>query len=103
MTSGQTIRALVAKATALPVLEVVDGWQIAISRIERAKVVLWDFSAQLYPKGRGSTVHDWGRLGGLLALVADATGKDGMPPEPGSVTTSPNAVHHFIWSQEQPR
>ena len=58
---------------------------------------LWCFSAQLYPKGRGSVGSDWELLGKMASAVGVPEGEREMGL---TVDTSPNAVHKWMWVED---
>jgi len=71
---------------------VVMGWEILLSRRKQEGVVLWHFSAKLYPHGRSSTEHDWKVLGQIAARVK-------APRDPVLTPEDPNAVIHWSWTK----
>ena len=72
---------------------VVMGWEILLSRRKQEGVVLWHFSAKLYPHGRSSTEHDWKVLGQIAARVK-------APRDPVLPPADPSAVIHWSWTEQ---
>jgi hypothetical protein len=74
-------------------LAVADAVSAATPALDRR----WIFSASLHPCGRSSIEMDWDTLGKMLAAVGAPEGSCCTPPE----TTHPNAVHYWIWIEEE--
>ena len=88
----------------VPIRHVIKGWSVILSVYEHDGKDHWHFSAQLYPRGRGSTKSDWSMLGYMTAVAQDLTGypRDAPPIEPLTPldTTHPNRVHHWAWHSD---
>jgi hypothetical protein len=66
------------------------GWEILLSRRRQGGLVLWHFSAKLYPHGRSSTENDWKVVGRIAARV-------GAPRDPTILLEDPTATVHWAW------
>jgi hypothetical protein len=75
-----------------PPMCVVQGWQVALSRVRDPDTGTYHrhVSAKLWPNGRSSTAADWNNLARIVAYL-------GAPPNPIAVPTNPNDVHHWHW------
>ena len=70
-----------------------DGaWEFLLSLGN--ELPLWGLSAMLYPRGRGSTLDDWTRLGRWTAALGLPKGDREIGK---TVDTVPNAVHKWLW------
>ena len=76
----------------VPVMRIVSGWQIGLSRRRGRDGFLWHMSALLWPKGRGSNDSDWSMLGRIAAHV-------GAPETPTLVPDDPGHAHHWSWME----
>ena len=75
-----------------PPMRVVQGWQVAMSRVRAPDTGKYHrhVSAILWPQGRSSKLIDWDNLGRIIAYL-------GAPPDPLAVPESPNHAHHWHW------
>lgn len=79
-----------------------DGaWEFQISYGEgvkvpgRGAVPMWEFSAKLFPEGRGSAEGDWKRLGSWATAVGVPEGQREVGR---TIETAPNATHRWVWT-----
>ena len=85
-------KAIAAAGIGNLVMQRVGAWRFGLSY--EPGLGLWMFSAQLFPVGRGSTLHEWSELGKYAALVGVP---EGLRELGRTVETHPNAVHKWAW------
>jgi hypothetical protein len=92
--SASTLEQEVLKKTNFaPDRLVVMGWEILLSRRSQEDVVLWHFTAKLYPHGRSSTDNDWKVVGQIAARI-------GAPRDPVLMPNDPSAAIHWSWTEQ---
>lgn len=89
----EQVQEVLKKTNFAPDRLVVMGWEILLSRRKQEGLVLWHFTAKLYPHGRSSTENDW-KVVGQMAL------RIGAPRDPAIMPDDPNATVHWSWIEQ---